>query len=247
MLNSFQQFLVTACIGHTEDDTDPSVSDVQQRDEHQTESEIAADDNSTNDAESAVSDTSDTPVSEPPEIDSSLPAPSESEETPLADDMAPVAIDDDSPETQPDSEVLPISTDEKAHVSEDDSPGAPSTAETPAAEIADLTPADDTAIASSEDADPVSEDKTECATEIGISEQENEGAIAQHAQVSDVEADKGEAPSGKSEEVRRKPHAKTPQAIRRKTPRKNTRPQETDGGGDTETAEETPPLSVRHY
>lgn len=199
-----QQFLA-ACIGNTEDETDPSVTDTEQRDEHQTELESTTDDNSTNDAESEASDASETPVSEQPEIENTD-TPSASEEIPSEDDASPsVTIeDDDSPQTQPDSEVLPISIDEEAHASEGAPPDAPSAEETPVVEITNLAPSDDEAIASSEDPDPVPEDETESATEIVISEQESEDAIAQHAQVSDVEA----------------------------TP---TETQETDESGDTET------------
>ena len=245
MFTSFQQFLVTACIGNTEEENDSSISDAQQRDEHQTESEFITDDNSTKDTESVASDTSDTPVPEPSEIENAD-APSESEETTAEDDGSPfVATDDDNSQIQSDSEVLPISTHEAAHTSEDDIPDTTSPEETSAAEIANLALSDDTATASSEDADPVSEDKTELATEIVSSEQENQGAIAQDAQVSDVAADKNEATVEKSAEVPRKSPAKTPQAIRRKGPRKNTPPQETDGGGDSEieAAEETTPLA----
>ena len=71
MLTGFQQFLA-ACIGNTEDETDPSVSETEQCDEHQTELESTTDDNSTNDAESEASDASEPPVSEPPEIENSL-------------------------------------------------------------------------------------------------------------------------------------------------------------------------------
>lgn len=183
MLTSFQQFLA-ACIGNTEEEKDPSVSDTQQSDEHQTKPEIATGDNSTNDAESAAeahhhndrdrvtseaSAPSDTSVSDPSEIESSLSAPSESEEIPSENDMAPVAIDDDSPQTQPDSEVLTVSIDEETHANKDDIPDIPSPEETSVAEIANL-------------AAPGGE-----ATEVAISEQESEEAIAQHAQVSDVE------------------------------------------------------------
>ena len=213
MLASFQQFLA-ACIGNTEEETDPSVPDARQSDEHQTELESAADDNSINDAEPEASDAADTPVPEPSEIENAD-APSESEEVPSPDDVAPVAIeDDDSPETQPDSEVLPISIAEEAHASADDIPDTPSTAETPAVETANLAPSDETATEASEDTDPVSEDETESATESVISEQESEAAVAQHAPVFDVEADKGEV---------------TPPL-----------PQEADGGSDTETEATAP-------
>ncbi len=185
MLTGFQQFLA-ACIGNTKEETDPS-ADAQQSDEHQTESEFATDDNSTNDAESTASDTSDTPVSEPSEIENSLFALSESEETPSEDDVPFVAINDDSPQIQQDSEALPISIDEETHASEDDTPDTPSAEETSVVEIIPLAPSDNEATESSEDTDPVSEDETEFATEIVISEQEGEGTIAQHAQVSDVE------------------------------------------------------------
>ena len=233
MLASFQQFLA-ACIGNTEDETDPSVSDTEQRDEQQSELESAADNNnSTNDAESEASDASDTLVPEPSEIENAD-VPSESEETPSEDEASPVAIDDDSSHTESNSEVLPISIDEEAHASADDTPDTPSAEETPVVEITNLAPSDDEATDPSEDTDPVSEDKTEFATEIVISEQENEGTIAQHAQVSDVEADKGEVTSGKST-------AETPkQKPQEKTPRKNPLPQETDGGGDTETEATSP-------
>ena len=115
-----QQFLA-ACIGNTEDETDPSVSDTEQRDEQQTELELAADDNSTNDAESEASDASDTPAPEPSEIENADEG-SASEETPSEDEASPVAIDDDSSHTESNSEVLPISIDEEAHASEDDLP-----------------------------------------------------------------------------------------------------------------------------
>ena len=218
-----QQFLA-ACIGNTEEENDPSVSDAQQNDEHQAESEFAADANSTNDAESEASDASDTPVPEPSEIENTD-APSESGEIPAEDDVAPVAIaDDDSPETQPDSEVLPMSIAEEAHASEDDIPDTPSTAETPAVETANPAPSDETATEPSEDTDPVSEDETKSATERVISEQESEAAVAQHAQVSDGEVDKGEV---------------TPPL-----------PQETDRGSDTETEASVPeveeePISLK--
>ncbi len=181
MLTSFQQFLA-ACIGNTEEETDPSVSDAQQRDEHQTELEFATDDNSTNDAESVASDNSDTAISESSEIENAD-ALSESEETSSEDDAPSVAINDESPQTQPNSEVLPISVDEETHTSEDDISGTLSTEETPVAEIANLTPSEDEATESAEDTDPVSEDETESPTEIVISEQESEDAIAQHAEV----------------------------------------------------------------
>jgi hypothetical protein len=193
-----QQFLA-ACIGNTEDETDPSVSDTEQRDEQQTELELAADDNSTNDAESEASDASDTPAPEPSEIENADEG-SASEETPTEDEASPVAIDDDSSHTESNSEVLPISIDEEAHASEDDPPDTSSAEETPVVEIPNLAPSDDEATEPPEDTDPVSEDKTEFATEIVISEQENEGTITQHAQVSDVEADKDEATLGKSAE-----------------------------------------------
>ena len=183
-----QQFLA-ACIGNTEKETDPSVSDVQQSDEHQTELEFTTDDNSSNDAESVASDNSDTSVSEPSEIENADAA-SASEETPS--DEAP--------------EVLPISIDEEAHASEDDTPDAPSAEETPVVETANLAPPDAEAVESSEDTDPVPE------TEIVISEQESEDAMAQHSQVSDAEADKDEVTS--------------------------PLPQETDGNDDTETEAE---------
>ena len=181
-----QQFLA-ACIGNTKEETDPSVSDAQQSDEHQTELEFTTDDNSTNNAESIASDSSDAPVSEPSEIESTN-APSESEETPSGDEAPLVAIDDDSPQIQPDSEVLPISIDEETHASGNDTPDTPSTEEASVVEIANLAPSDDETTASSEDTDPVAEGETERPTEIVISEQESEGAITQHAQVSDVEA-----------------------------------------------------------
>ena len=181
-----QQFLA-ACIGNTKEETDPSVSDAQQSDEHQTELEFTTDDNSTKDAESIASDSSDAPVSEPSEIESTN-VPSESEETPSGDDVPLVAIDDDSPQIQPDSEVLPISIDEETHASGDDIPGTPSAEETSVVESANLAPSDDETPASSEDPDPVPEGETERPTEIVISEQESEGGIAQHTQISDVEA-----------------------------------------------------------
>ncbi len=186
MLTGFQQFLA-ACIGNTEEETDPSVSDAQQNNEHQTESEVATDDSSTNNAESAASDSSDTLVSEPSDIENTD-APSESQETPSEDDAPLVAIDDDSPQIQPDIEVLPISIDEETHVSGDDIPDTLSAEETAVVEIANLAPSDDETTESSEDTDPVPEGETELPTEIVISEQKSEGAIAQHAQISDVEA-----------------------------------------------------------
>ncbi len=166
-----QQFLA-ACIGNTKEETDPSVSNAQQSDEHQTELEVATDDNSTKDTESAASDSSDAPVSEPSEIENTD-APSESEETPAEDD-AP--------------EVLPISIDEETHASGDDIPETPNAEETSVVEIATLAPSDDETTESSEDTDPAPEGETELPTEIVISEQKSEGAIAQHAQISDVEA-----------------------------------------------------------
>ena len=199
MLTGFQQFLA-ACIGHTEKENDPSVSDAQQSDEHQTESEFATDDNSTNDAESAASDISDTSVSEASETENSLFELSESEETPSEDDVPFVAIDDDNPQIQSDSEVLPISIDEEAHASKDDLPDTPSAEETSVVEIATLALSDDEATESSEDTDPISEDE---------SEQENEGAIAQHAQISDVEADKGEVTSPLPQETDRSDDTET--------------------------------------
>ena len=221
MLTSFQQFLVTACIGNTEEENDPSASDAQQSDEHQAELEFADDDNPTNDAESEASDAADTSVPEPSEIENAA-ALSESEETPAEDDVAPVAIeDDDSPETQPDSEVLPISIAEEAHASEDDIPDASGTAETPAIETANLALSDDTATEPSEDTDPVSEDETESVTESVISEQESEETVAEHAQVSDGETDEGEVTLGKH-------------------PSKKPLPQETDSGSDTETEATAP-------
>ena len=186
MLISFQQFLA-ACIGNTKEETDSSVPDAQQRDERQTESEVATDDNSTNNAESAASDSSDTSVSEPSDTEN-IDAPSESEETPAEDDAPLVAIDDDSPRTQQDSEGLPISIDEGTHASGDDTPGTPSADETSVVESANLAPSDDETTESSEDTAPVPEGETEPPTEIVISEQGSEGAIAQHAQISDVEA-----------------------------------------------------------
>ena len=171
-----QQFLAT-CIGNTEKETDPSVSNAQQSDEHQTE--FVTDDNSTNDAESVASDSSDTPVAEPSEIENTDAA-SASEET-SADDEA--------------LEVLPISIEEAVHASEDDIPDTPSTEETPVVEIANLAPSDDKATESPEDTDPVSGSETESPAEIVISEQESEDAIAQPAQVSDAEADKDEVTS----------------------------------------------------
>ena len=206
MLTGFQQFLAT-CIGNTEEETDPS-ADAQQNDEHQT------DDNSTNDAESAASDISDTPVSEPSETENSLFELSESEETPSEDDVSPfVAIDDDNPQIQLDSEVLPISIDEEAHASEDNIPDTPSAEETSVVEIATLAPSDDEATESSEDTDPISEDE---------SEQESEGAIAQHAQISDVEADRGEVTSPLPQETDRSDDTETEatasEAEQKKTP-----------------------------
>ena len=206
-----QQFLA-ACIGNTEDETDPSVSDTEQRDEQQAELEFAADDNSTNDAESEASDASDTPVPEPSEIENAD-VPSESEEIPSEDDVDPVAIeDDDSSHTESNSEVLPISIDEEVHASENHPPDTSSAEETPGVEITNLAPSDDEATEPLEDTDPVSEDKTDFATEIVISEQENEGTITQHPQVSDVEADKDEVTLGKSTEEtpKQKPQEKTP-------------------------------------
>ena len=206
-----QQFLA-ACIGNTEEETDPSVSDTQQSDEHQTESEFATDDNSTNDAESAASDISDTPISEPSEIENAD-ALSESEETPSEDDGSPFVADDDSPQIQSDSEVLPISIDEEAHASEDNIPDTPSAEETSVVEIATLAPSDDEATESSEDTDPISEDE---------SEQESEGAIAQHAQISDVEADRGEVTSPLPQETDRSDDTETEatasEAEQKKTP-----------------------------
>ncbi|MCE2413416.1 hypothetical protein J4G07_05385 [Candidatus Poribacteria bacterium] len=181
-----QQFLA-ACIGNTEEETNPSGSDAQQSNEHQTETEFATDDNSTGDSESAASDTSDTPVSKSSEIEN-VDAPPESEETSSEDDGSPlIAIDDDNPQTQPDSEDLPISINEEAHTSEDDTPDTPRATETPIVEIANLASSDDEATEFPEDTHPASEDKTESATETVTSEQENESAITQHAQVSDVE------------------------------------------------------------
>ena len=173
-----QQFLAT-CIGNTEEETDPSVSDAQERDEHQTELEVATDDNSTNDAESVASDDSDTPVSEPSDTESAN-APSASEETPSEDD-AP--------------EVFPISIEEEAYASEDDTPDTPSAEETSVVETAHRAPPDDEAVESSEDTDPVSESETESSTEIVLSEQESEDAMAQHAQGSDAEADRDKVTS----------------------------------------------------
>lgn len=173
-----QQFLAT-CIGNTEKETDPSVSDAQQSDGHQTELEFATDDNSTNDAESVASDNSDTPISEPSDIENADAADA-SEETP-SDDEAP--------------EVLPISIDEEAHASEDDTPDASTTEETPVVETANLASPDAEAVESSEDTDSVSESETESPTEIVISEQESEDAMAQHSQASDTEADKDEVTS----------------------------------------------------
>ena len=205
MLTGFQQFLAT-CIGNTEEETDPSVSDTQQSDEHQTESEFATDDNSTNDAESAASDISDTPISEPSEIENAD-ALSESEETPSEDDGSPFVADDDSPQIQSDSEVLPISIDEEAHASKDDLPNTPSAEETSVVEIATLAPSDDEATESSEDTDPISEDE---------SGQENEGAIAQHAQISDVEADRGEVTSPLPQETDRSDDTEAEQKKKRR-------------------------------
>ena len=170
MLTSFQQCLA-ACIGNTEKETDPSVSDAQQSDEHQTELEFATDDNSSNDPESVASDNSDTPVSEPSEIENAD-APSASEETSSEDDAL---------------EVLPVSIDEAAHASEDDIPDTPSAEETPVVETATLVPSDDEATESPADIDPIPEGETESPMEIVIPEQESEDAIAQHAQDSDVE------------------------------------------------------------
>ena len=173
-----QQFLA-ACIGNTEKETDPSVSDAQQSDENQTELEFATDDDSTNNAESVASDSSDTPVSEPSDTENAD-APSASEETPSEDD-AP--------------EVLPISIDTEAHASEDDTPDTPSTEEMSVVETANRAPSDDKATESPEDTDPVSGGETESPTETVISEQESEDAKAQHAQVSDAEADRDEVTS----------------------------------------------------
>ena len=223
MLIGFQQFLAT-CIGNTKEETDPPVSDAQQSDEHQTELEFTTNDNSTKDPEFAASDNSDTSVSEPSDI-KNTDAPSESEETPFEDDVPLVAIDDDSPHIQPDSEVLPISIDEEAHASEDDTPDAPSAEETSVVKIANLAPSDPETPESLEDTDPVPEGETELPTETVISEQESEDAITQHAQVSNVEADRDEVTS--------------------------SLPQETDRGDDTETEatapeveQEIPPLEL---
>ena len=181
-----QQFLA-ACIGNTEEENDPT-TDAQQSDEHQTELEFTTDDNSTKDPESVASDTSDIPVSEPSEIENAD-APAASEATPSEDDGSPsVATDDDTPQTQFDSEVLPISIDEEAHASAEEIPDTPSTEEASVIEIVDLASSDDAATEPSDDTDPVPEDETECATEIVISEQESEEAVAQHAEVSDVES-----------------------------------------------------------
>ena len=165
-----QQFLAT-CIGNTEKETDPSVSDAQQSDEHQTELEFATDDNSSNDPESVASDSCDTPASEPSEIENAD-APSASEETSSEDDAL---------------EVLPISIDEEAHASEDDISDTPSAEETPLVETANLASSDDESTESSADTDPVPEGETESPMEIVLPEQESEDAIAQHAQDSDVE------------------------------------------------------------
>ncbi len=102
MLTGFQQLLAT-CIGNTKEETDPSVSDTPQNDEHQTESEVATDDNSTNSAESAASDNSDTSVSESSDIENTDTS-SESEESPSEDNVPLVAVDDDSSQIQQDSE-----------------------------------------------------------------------------------------------------------------------------------------------
>ena len=177
-----QQFLA-ACIGNTEEETDLP-TDAEQSDEHQTESEVATDDNSTDNAESTASDNSDTSVSEPPKIEN-IDVPAESEETPSEDDAPLVATDDDRSQIQPDSEVLPFSIDEETHTTGDDIPDTPSAEETPVVESTNLAPSDDETTESSEDTDPVPDSETEPPTEIVISEQENEGAIAQ---VSDVEA-----------------------------------------------------------
>lgn len=104
-----QQFLA-ACIGNTEEKTDPSVSDAQQNDEHQTESEFAIEDNSTSDAESEASNTADTSVSESQETKDND-ALSESEETPIVEVSNLVPSEDDET-TESSKNTDPMSKDE---------------------------------------------------------------------------------------------------------------------------------------
>lgn len=170
MLTGFQKFLAT-CIGNAEEENDPSVSDAQQSDKHQTESEFASEDHSTSDADPETSDSTDTLVSESQEIKDND-ALSESEETP-SEDEASVATNADSPQIQSDSEN---GISETSNVEE-----------TPIVEDPNLVSSEDDETAESlENTDPVSEDEVKRATEIVGPEQESESAVAQHAQVSEA-------------------------------------------------------------
>ena len=133
--------------------------------------------------------------------------------------------DNEGPQTQPSSE--------------DNVSGTSNVEETPIVDVPNLVPSeDDETTEPSKDRAPVSE--AECATEIVGHDQGSEAAIAQHAQVSDVEADRDEVTLGKSAEI-----------PKRKTPSKKPLPQETAGSDDTETEattskaeRETPPLEL---
>ena len=177
MFTGFQQFLA-ACIGNTEEETDPS-TDTQQSNEHQTELEFSTDDNSTSDAESPVSDTPETSISDPTEIENND-KPSELEET--------VSQDDDNSQTQSDSE--------------DDVSGTPDVEETRDVEVFNLDPSDDeTAPESLENTNPVSEHETEFAEDTETQETDENEETESETTVSEEERETTPIELGIIEEV----------------------------------------------